>query len=91
MEVNLNVNSARPVPSTSQQPKVPVQSASADAVEFSGAAALNRLIDEIPQVRPEAVARARELISQPSYPPTETIKRIAALFAFNMGQTSAEL
>jgi len=90
MEVNLNVNSAAPVPTANLQPRVAVQAGRTDAIEFSGSAALNHLLDEIPDVRPDAVARGRELIAQPNYPPSETIKKLAALFAFNLESKSGK-
>ena len=91
MEVNLNVNSARPVASTNPQPKVIIQAGSTDAVEFGGASALRDSFDKIPDVRPDVVARARALVSKPNYPPTEIIKKIATLIAYGMDQKSAEL
>jgi hypothetical protein len=42
---------------------------------------LTRALAATPDMRPEAVARARELIEAVHYPPAETTQRIAHLLA----------
>ncbi len=61
-----------------------------DTAQFDGAAALNRALADTPELRPEAVERARELIGDVTYPPPETIKRIASLLALNVQDEPAD-
>jgi hypothetical protein len=86
MQVNLNLNSAGAVGPTTSPPRKNKASQGSDAAEFSGAAALDQSLKSTPGVRPEVVARARELIVQPDYPPAETMRKIATLLAFNIDQ-----
>ncbi|MDB6038728.1 MAG: hypothetical protein JWM99_2569 [Verrucomicrobiales bacterium] len=86
MEVKLNINSAGAINIPAPQPKTTKHSEGIDATEFSGATALDQSLNDTPGIRPEVVARARELVSQPQYPPTEAIRKIARLLAFNMDQ-----
>ena len=58
----------------------------ADTVRFDGAAALDRALADTPDLRADRVERARELIRDVSYPPEETIQRIASLLATNLGK-----
>ena len=92
MEVNLNVKSAGPaVANVAPQTRVKTLSGNSDAPQFSAAAALNESFGETPDIRPEAVDKARRLISQSSYPPAETVKKIAVLLAFNISREDQSL
>lgn len=62
----------------------------ADTAQFDRAAALNRALADTPDVRPSEVERARDLIGDVSYPPPETIKRIASLLALNLKAEPAD-
>lgn len=59
-----------------------------DSAAFEQAQALDQALQTTPTVRPEIVARARQLISNVKYPPDETIRQIAALLAMNLDGTS---
>lgn len=52
-----------------------------DAAVFSHSEALNQKLALTPEVRPEYVARARDLVANTSYPPDVTIRGIANLLA----------
>ncbi len=52
-----------------------------DAATFDGIQSLKLRLAQTSDVRPEAVARARALIADRSYPPETTIRGIAALLA----------
>lgn len=67
------VNQTRPRPA----------SAGLDTATFSRVAALDRALAEAPFARAEAVARAKDLIGDVKYPPTDTIDGIAMLLALN--------
>lgn len=61
-----------------------------DTAQFDRAAALNRALADTPDLRANEVERARELIGDVSYPPAETIQRIASLLATNLGDEAAD-
>ena len=60
-----------------------------DAALFVGSQALDELLQATPDVRPEMVARGKQLLETTSYPPEETIQRISKLLALNIDRTSA--
>lgn len=55
-----------------------------EAVAFENARALRSALDEIPEVRSEAVRRATELLGDVNYPPAETIRMISHLLAIQL-------
>jgi hypothetical protein len=55
-----------------------------DYVSFGSTEALEQDYQQVPRVRVEAVSRARELVAQATYPPPETLKRIANLLAMQL-------
>jgi hypothetical protein len=84
MEIKLNVNSDlanRPVDRPAARPVGPVRNPEA----FENLDALQREMDAIPVIRPEAVARGQELLSNVDYPPDETIRSLATLLAMKLG------
>lgn len=48
-----------------------------DQISTENAAFLRAELARQPEIRPEVVARARGLAADPSYPPTEALKKIA--------------
>lgn len=56
----------------------------ADRAAFASSAALEAALKDIPDVRPEAVDRARDLISDPNYPSADTISRLSTFLATNL-------
>lgn len=83
MEINpnRNVNPALPA-GVSVKPRS-VAPASSDS-SFEQSASLNASLQAAPEVRASEVSRAEGLVSSPSYPPPEVIKRIANLLAANL-------
>jgi hypothetical protein len=65
-------------------PTIRQSKAGADYVSLGMAQALDDQLRQTPDAREEAVARARELVVQATYPPPETIKRLAALLAMEI-------
>ena len=84
MEISLNLNTGRIEGAGVSRPSPQAAQAPADTVDLSRAAALEEAFHNTPEVRPEVVARARELIRDPVYPPEETIRRISHLVAANL-------
>lgn len=59
-----------------------------DTSSFSQVEALDQALQATPAVRPEVVARARDLISNVKYPPSAAIEGIAALLALKLDNGS---
>jgi hypothetical protein len=83
MEINpnRNVDPALPVGASS---KSRVQSRGSSDISFEQSASLNAALEATPDSRADVVSRAEELVALSSYPPPETINRIANLLAANL-------
>lgn len=89
MEVHLNSNLDAVVRAAATGNKPRVQStAAASDTSFEQTDSLNEALKSTPGVRPEAVARGKELVSNTLYPPTETIRQISSLLALNLEKSS---
>ena len=84
MEINTNLNAARVERTPAQQPAVRNSTVTSDTAVFSGAQSLAQALENVSDLRVEAVERARALISQIDYPPQETIRKLANLFAMHL-------
>ena len=62
-----------------------------DAASFQETDAVNGALLQTPDVRPEAVARARALIADPQYPPPSTINAISNLVAANLNRDESQV
>ncbi len=56
-------------------------------VSLEGFSALQATLSAVPDVRPEAVDRAKQLISDPSYPSAGIIKQLSVFLAQNLSST----
>jgi hypothetical protein len=54
-------------------------------MSFERTQALEKTLQETPQVRPEAVTQASALISDANYPSDETLNKMAGLLAAKIG------
>ncbi|MFA6544193.1 MAG: hypothetical protein WCS99_07190 [Limisphaerales bacterium] len=87
MEIKIN-NQTSPVgQAISRAVKTPVGASTGETASFEGRAKLDAALASTPEVRPEVVARARELVSKPSYPPREILDRIANLLAIELSRS----
>jgi hypothetical protein len=50
-----------------------------DQIHIDKTAALRAGLDQVPEIRPEVVARARALAADPSYPSDEIIRHVSSL------------
>lgn len=87
MEIKLNANLDSVVRLTNAQPKAsrPVDRTSALS-EFENSHALEARLQELPDLRPDKTDQAKRLVGDPTYPPRETIQRLAALLAIDSGK-----
>ena len=81
MQVNTNLNTASIAKVTTEAPVRTAPARPVSETEFSATDALNNALDQTPDVRPDAVARAANLVSDKDYPPLEIIRRLSRLFA----------
>ena len=90
MEINSNINMAGVGRSFSPRHTNSAQKAGEDAAAFSSSYALEQALTATPEVRSEAVERARNLIADVKYPPKETLNKIANLLAMNLDSSSEQ-
>jgi hypothetical protein len=81
MQVNLTTSPGVSVRGLEQPPAARPAERPADRTEFSQFEALNRALDEEPEVREAEVQRAKDLFASVQYPPVELIHRISRLLA----------
>ncbi len=79
MEVNFNKD-LDPIDARLATRKPRAVSPETQTTDFRQAEALNQSLQATADTRPNAVERGRQLLNDTSYPPIETIRRIAALF-----------
>lgn len=92
MEVNPNLKVGS-VPRTPPDQPVVRRSGSGSeeaAVQFTESQALNLALADVPDLRVEAVEKARQLVGQVDYPPQETIQKLANLFAIHFSNSKNE-
>ena len=90
MQVNTNISTDagnRVPPPAPQAPPVKV---AADSVNFSSTTQLERMLRDEKDVRAEEVERAMSLVGQVSWPPPQTIRRIASLLAIKVPPNSEQ-
>jgi hypothetical protein len=82
MEINTNLTAGGLSNLTPPKQRSVAASQAAEAgASFASSNALEVALNGIPDVRPEAVDRARQLIADPNYPSADTIKTLAGFFA----------
>jgi hypothetical protein len=86
MQIDATSN-LRPLPEPERRVS-PLPTNGRDAATFAASDSLERKLSETPDVRAEAVAMARTLINQTSYPPDVTIRGIATLLASSLDSTN---
>lgn len=82
VKANINIDAAQRVVVNPARPQT--ARSGADTTSFQRVEALDQALQATSDVRSEAVARARELIGDVKYPPTDTINGISALLALKM-------
>jgi hypothetical protein len=82
MEIKLNVSldSVARVSGTRAKASRPIDSDSASSA-FENSRALEARLEQLPVVRADKLDTGRRLVGDPTYPPRETIQRIATLLA----------
>jgi len=81
MEVNTNISSGGVGGITPQKRSAPAARSAAAPDAFASSKALDSAIKNLPASRPDAVARARELVADPTYPSAATLRQVSTLLA----------
>jgi hypothetical protein len=81
MEINMKINAASVTPATAAKRSATKPLATGGADSFASSNALDGALKSVPDVRPEAVARARVLINDPSYPSADTVRQLSGFLA----------
>jgi len=81
MEINANMNVGGLNGLTPTKQSTPTAKKVSVDDSFAGTNALEGALNSVPDVRPEAVARAKELINDPQYPSADTVKQISTFLA----------
>ncbi|HXR06560.1 MAG TPA: hypothetical protein VN765_04465 [Candidatus Acidoferrum sp.] len=64
-----------------QKPAAPAAKTAAAPDAFAGSNALARAVKNLPASRPEALALARELVADPTYPSPAILRQVSSLLA----------
>lgn len=86
MEINFNPIGV-PQPEASQpiaRQDSTVAATNTDSTSFQATSDLQSQLNKQPAVRPDQVANAQALVSNPNYPPSDVLDRIAVLLATNL-------
>jgi hypothetical protein len=88
MEIKLNTNIESVGRVAGSQPKKLEAKTEEQTPSFDRSEALNDALRQTPDVRSEVVANAKKAVGNSSYPPSETIRKIAVLLAKNIDPES---
>ena len=82
MEINMKINagSISATPAVKRSAPKPL-SPNGDGDSFASTNALEGALKSLPDARPDAVARARQLINDPNYPSADTVKQLSSFLA----------
>lgn len=86
MEVNPNIRAVGVEKTFGPALAKPAPKAQASQAAFADSEAVNRALQQSPDVRADQVAHATQLIGDERYPPLSTIRAIAHLLAINLGK-----
>ena len=85
MEIDFNLNRVPPV-EPSQTVARRDDAATASDTSFQLTATLQDQLNNLPAVRQDKIAQAQAFISDPKYPPSDVLDRIAVLLAIRVKQ-----
>jgi hypothetical protein len=89
MKIEFNTSRVPQMESSQPVAKRSGSSVASDAVSFSASDSLKAQLNNISTVRPEQVARAKQLVSGGEYPPNYVLDRIAVLLAVHSKSNSS--
>jgi hypothetical protein len=91
MEVNPNISPSA-VPKVTAKPvaTLSVKAAVGDSASFGRTDAVNNALQQVPDVRTDAVMRARALLDDNDFPPPLVLNAISKLIATQLNQNSPQ-
>ena len=81
MEVNTNISSGGVGGITPPKWSAPAAQRPVATDSFASSNAIDSALKNLPASRPDAVARARELVADPTYPSADTLRQVSSLLA----------
>ena len=81
MEINSNMNVGGLNGLTPIKPSKPAVKNTAVDDSFASSNALASALNNVPDTRPDAVARAQQLIADPNYPSSDIVRQMSSFFA----------
>jgi hypothetical protein len=84
MEINTSMNVSGINGSTPSGRPPAAAKAAPDTASFTRSEAMDAALKSLPDSRPEAVERARQLISDPSYPSPGVVKQLSQFLTANL-------
>ena len=87
MEVNPNIRATGVLRTPVSLPVKPARTASAGSPSFADSEAVDRALQQAPDVRADKVAQATLLANDDQYPPLSTIRAIAHLLAVDLDKS----
>lgn len=81
MEINMKINAGSVNSVTPAKRSAPAAASAAAEGAFADSTALDASLKGTPDVRPEAVERAKALISDPNYPSADTVAKLSNFLA----------
>ena len=85
IKLNRNIDSVARVVNTQPKASRPIDSDSALSA-FENSRALEARLEQLPDIRADKLETGRRAVGDPTYPPRETIQRIATLLAMEERQ-----
>jgi hypothetical protein len=86
MEIDFNPSRVPQAEPSQPATRQDAPAAATDGASFQVTAALQDKLKNLQSVRPEKVAQAQTLLSNPQYPPDDVLDRIAVLLAIHVQQ-----
>ena len=86
MEIEFNPSRVPKTEPSQPAPRPDATAAAPDGASFSVTAALQDKLKNLPAIRSEKVAQAKQLVSDSKYPPSDVLDRIAVLLAIRVKQ-----
>jgi hypothetical protein len=89
MEINMKINAGGITATTPAKRGAPKSLSPNGGDSFASTNALEGALKSLPDVRPDTVARARQLINDPDYPSASTVRQLSDFLAGKL-QSSAQ-
>jgi hypothetical protein len=90
MEINTNMNVSGVNGLIPRGRSTAAANTASDTASFTGAAGVDAALESLPESRPDAVELARQLISNPGYPSSDTMKQLSEFLASRLNSENGQ-